>query len=113
MKDFDIDDRIIIKIVDELLIKFDYLEKKNVSGLFIFINKDQKEIEKLRKEYQDNPDLENQLYKEDLDEKNDENENNNEKENKNVINIKSENTKENNENKIENENIEKNEIINN
>lgn len=111
MKDFNIDDRIIIKIIDEILKKFDYLENKKYANLFVFINNDQKEIEKLRKEYQDNPDLEKELYKEDLEEKIDENKNNDKKEDKNNINIENENIKENNENKIENENTEKNEII--
>ena len=111
MKDFNIDDRIIIKIIDEILKKFDYLENKKYANLFVFINNDQKEIEKLRKEYQDNPDLEKELYKEDLEEKIDENKNNDKKEDKNNINIENENLKENNENKIENENTEKNEII--
>ena len=87
MKDFNIDDRIIIKIIDEILKKFDYIENKKYANLFVFINNDQKEIEKLRKEYQDNPDLEKQLYKEELEEKIDENE--------------KENIKENNENKNE------------
>ena len=111
MKDFNIDDRIIIKIIDEILKKFDYLENKKYANLFVFINNDQKEIEKLRKEYQDNPDLEKELYKEDLEEKIDENKNNDKKGDKNNINIENENIKENNENKIENENTEKNEII--
>ena len=99
MKDFNIDDRIIIKIIDEILKKFDYLENKKYANLFVFINNDQKEIEKLRKEYQDNPDLEKQLYKEELEEKIDENEDKNEKEN--IFNSEKENIKENNENKNE------------
>ena len=99
MKDFNIDDRIIIKIIDEILKKFDYIENKKYANLFVFINNDQKEIEKLRKEYQDNPDLEKQLYKEELEEKIDENEDKNEKEN--IFNSEKENIKENNENKNE------------
>ena len=112
MKDFDIDERIIIKIIDEKLKKFDYIENKKYTNLFVFINNDQKEIEKLRKEYQDNPNLEKELYKEDLEEKIDESKNDDKKDDKNNINIENENKKENNENKIENENTEKNEIIN-
>ena len=99
MKDFNIDDRIIIKIIDEILKKFDYIENKKYANLFVFINNDQKEIEKLRKEYQDNPDLEKQLYKEELEEKIDENEDKNEKEN--IFNSEKENIKDNNENKNE------------
>ena len=66
MKDFHIDDRIIIKIIDEFLIKYDYKKEEGYGKLFIFINNDINEIEKLRKEYQDNPDLEAQLYPQDI-----------------------------------------------
>ena len=65
MKEFKIDDRIIIKIIDEFVKKYDYSETSNLAPLFIFINSDPNEIEKLRKEYLDNPDLEKQLYPED------------------------------------------------
>ena len=65
MKDFNIDNRIIIKIVDEISQKYEYLEIKNDKSLFFIITNDPKEIEILRKEYQDNPNLENQLYQED------------------------------------------------
>ena len=110
MKDFNIDDRIIIKIIDEILKKFDYIENKKYANLFVFINNDQKEIEKLRKEYQDNPDLEKQLYKEELEEKIDENEDKNEKEN--IFNSEKDNIKENNENKNEISNEKDNNNIN-
>ena len=78
MKEFKIDDRIIIKIIDELLEKYNYSENKKYGPLFIFVNNDPKEIEKLRKEYKENPDLENQLYKENVEEN--ENINDNDKE---------------------------------
>ena len=66
MKDFNIDDRIIIKIIDEFLEKYNYIKEEGYGDLFIFINNDLDEIEKLRKEYQDNPDLEAQLFPQDV-----------------------------------------------
>lgn len=76
MKDFNIDDRIIIKIIDEFLIKYDYIKEEGYGKLFIFINNDLNEIEKMRKEYQDNPDLEAQLYPQDINKTNNTNKEN-------------------------------------
>ena len=70
LKDFKIDDRIIIKIIDEFLQKYDFSEQDDNKNIFIPINIDSNEIEKMRKEYQDNPKLENQLYPEDKNESN-------------------------------------------
>ena len=73
MKEFNIDDRIILKIVDEFILLYDNIYKFDpgfFSILFSFINNDEKEIEKLRNEYKNNPDLEKELYQENF-EKND------------------------------------------
>ena len=73
MKEFKIDDRIILKIVDEFILLYDNIYKFDpgfFSLLFSFINNDEKEIEKLRNEYKNNPDLEKELYQENF-EKND------------------------------------------
>ena len=73
MKEFNIDDRIILKIVDEFILLYDNIYKFDpgfFSLLFSFINNDEKEIEKLRNEYKNNPDLEKELYQENF-EKND------------------------------------------
>ena len=62
MKDFEIDIRIIIKIVDEFVEKYNYLNEDNYNALLSVICKDIKKIEDYRKEYKDNPEIENQLY---------------------------------------------------
>jgi len=59
MMDFEIDKRIIIKIIDEFIEKFNYLSDKYKQSLFELISHDKEEIEKLRKEY--NPSLETEL----------------------------------------------------
>ena len=61
MKNFHVDDRIIIKIIDEFLEKYNYLDEESYKNLFNLIS-NMEEAEKLRKEYKENPDLENQLY---------------------------------------------------
>ena len=79
MKELHIDDRIIIKIIDEFITlydKYDCFDKGSFGVLFSFINNDLNEIEKLRKEYKNNPDLEKQLYKDDFKENNNDNNNN-------------------------------------
>ena len=59
MQDFEIDKRIMVKIVDEFIEKFNYLSDKNKQSIFEIISPDIQEIEKLRKEY--NPSLEPEL----------------------------------------------------
>ena len=59
MLDFEIDKRIVIKITDEFIEKFNYLSDKNKESVFGMISSDKEEIEKLRKEY--NPSLEPEL----------------------------------------------------
>ena len=51
MIDFQIDKRIILKIADEYIQKYNYLSDKNLDNLISLISKDKEEIEKLRKEY--------------------------------------------------------------
>ena len=104
MKEFRIDNRIIVKIIDEILNKYDCTKPGIYGSPFVLINNDPKEIEKLRKEYQDNPDLENQLYKNNLNVKTNENKKNNEEENnedKEENNIKKEGNDNNNKNNKE------------
>ena len=59
---FGLDNRIIIKIVDEFLEKYKYLNKESYDSLFTIISQDKKKIEQYRKEYKENPNLENELY---------------------------------------------------
>ena len=66
MIEFNIDKRIIIKIVDEFLKQYNYSNKNGYGSLFFMIDEDPTMIEKLRTEIHDNPDLENQLYKENI-----------------------------------------------
>ena len=53
------DKKIVLKIADEFIKKYDYLSNSNLDTLFGIISNDKEEIEKLRKEY-------NQPSKEDL-----------------------------------------------
>ena len=59
MIDFEIDKRIIVKIIDEFIEKFEYLSDNYKQSIFELISSDKEEIEKLRKEY--NPSLEPEL----------------------------------------------------
>ena len=70
MIEFNIDKRIIIKIVDEFLKQYNYPNKNGYGSLFFMIDEDPTVIEKLRTEIHDNPDLENQLYKENINDNN-------------------------------------------
>ena len=80
MKKYKIDIRIIIKIFDEIAEKNNNLSKENFDTIFSAINNDTKKIEEYRKEYKENPDLENQLNN-----KGDKHNENNEGEQKNNI----------------------------
>ena len=51
MVDFGIDKRIILKITDEFVEKYNYLSKENLKSLYSMISNDKEEIEKFRKEY--------------------------------------------------------------
>ena len=127
MKDFEIDKKIIIKIMDEFIEKYNYLSKTNKDNIYMVITQGEEDIEKLRKEY--DPSLEDELieYKKN-DEKNVEKENDKEKnekerrieennqnendiKNNNEINIINEEQKEKENNIIKEDNLENN-IIN-
>ena len=78
MKKYKIDARIIIKIFDEISEKYNNWSKESYYTLFAAISQDIKEIEEYRKGYQENPDLEKQLYNyEDEEEKENNIDNNN------------------------------------
>ena len=61
MIDLNIDKRIMVKIIDEFLIKYNYLDEKNINNLFALISSDSQEISKLRNQYKENPNLEKEL----------------------------------------------------
>ena len=61
MKCSGIDIRIIIKITDEFLDKYNYLDEEGVSTLFGILSIDMEKVDKFRKEYKENPDLEKSL----------------------------------------------------
>ena len=73
MKELGIDIRIIIKIMDEFLLKYNYLSKESYNVLFSILDNNPKQIEKYRKELKDNPNLENELYNNDKKNDNDDN----------------------------------------
>ena len=115
MKQLGIDYRIIVKIVDEFLKKYQYLNQESNKTVFSLISQDPNQIEKYRKELQDNPNLEKELYNND-----DNNENDNiDKDNNNIINKNNEDNndidvKKNNENNnMEINNVDNNEYNNN
>ena len=60
MREFYMDDRVIIKIIDEFAEKY-YVQKEFVDSIFGVINPNPEEIEKLREEYKNNPNFENEL----------------------------------------------------
>ena len=128
MKDFEIDIRVILKIMDEFIKKYNYLSDNNINVIYGVISPEIEEIEKLRKEY--NTSLEDELIIEkdvneeekskEEDKKNNSNienkdkeistKGNNNEENKNEINEKTINKEENNENLIKDKEKETNEI---
>ena len=61
MLDLDIDKRIMVKIIDEFLNKYNFLEEESINNLFVLISNDSQEISKLRNQYKENPNLENEL----------------------------------------------------
>ena len=50
------DKKIVLKISDEFIKKYDYLSNENLNTLFSIISQDKEEIEKLRNEYNQNKD---------------------------------------------------------
>ena len=59
MADFELDKRIILKIIDEFIEKYNYLSKTNINSLYELITEGKLDIEQLRKEY--SPSLEEEL----------------------------------------------------
>jgi hypothetical protein len=82
MNEIKIDKRIILKLLDEIIEKYQYLDEVSIQNLEVFISNSSEEIKQLRKEYKDNPDLENEIDNEIMNEKDEivENEENEEKE---------------------------------
>ena len=111
MKDFDMDKKIILKIIDEFIQKYNYLSQSNKDNIYMIITQGEEDIEKLRKEY--DPSLEDELIES---KKNDEQQVKNDKEKNQKdnkpeeINQKENDIKNNNDNNIINE--EKKEIKN-
>lgn len=82
---FNMDKRIIIKIIDEISEKFQYLTEESFETIFTLLDCNKEQIEEYRKEIKENKDLENQLFNSET--SNDAN-NNNDKENENNTNKK-------------------------
>ena len=61
MIEMKLDKRIILKLFDEIIEKYKYLDKENITNLESFISSSPEEIEKLRKEIKENPNLENEI----------------------------------------------------
>lgn len=59
---FNMDKRIIIKIIDEISEKFHYLTEESFETIFTLLGCNKEQIEKYRKEIKENKDLENQLF---------------------------------------------------
>ena len=118
MKDFEIDKKVIIKIIDEFIQKYNYLSKNNKDNIYMVITQGEEDIEKLRKEY--DPSLEDELieYKKNDEkkvEKENEKEKNGEESRNNEKKVEKENDKEKNgkESTIEENNQKENDIKNN
>jgi hypothetical protein len=95
MVELNVDKRIILKLLDEILEKYKYMDDVSKLSLMKFISNNPEDIEKMRKEIKDNPNIENEIEKKIEDEKIDDNDNNiNSEAPKNEININEENTKE-------------------
>ena len=95
MVELNVDKRIILKLLDEILEKYKYMDDGSKLSLMKFISNNPEDIEKMRKEIKDNPNIENEIEKKIEDEKMDNNDNNSNSEApKNEININEENTKE-------------------
>ena len=64
MLDLTIDKRIMVKVIDEFIDKYKYLDEANINDLFAMISPDSNEISKFRKEYKENSNLENEIINE-------------------------------------------------
>ena len=61
MKEFYMDDRIIVRIIDEFVQKY-HVQKEFADSIYGVVNSNPEEIEKLRQEYNNNPNIENELF---------------------------------------------------
>ena len=95
MMELNLDKRIILILIDEILDKYKYMDDGSKLNLEKFISNSPEEIEKIRKEIKDNPNLENEIEKEIEDEKIDidNNDDSNTETPKSEIKINEENTK--------------------
>ena len=62
MVGFNMDKRIIIKIIDEISEKYKYLNEESMLTIFTLLGCNKEQIETYRKEIKENKDLENELY---------------------------------------------------
>ena len=61
MKEFFVDDRLIVKIIDEFVEKYQ-IQKEFADTIYAGVVSDKpEEVEKIRNEYQNNPNFENEL----------------------------------------------------
>ena len=107
MKDFCLDKRVIIKIADEFIAKYNYLSKNNINTIYDLLTEGKEDIEQLKKEY--SPDLEKELN---IENNIEETEKLKENDNNKINEDKDKDDKDDKENKEENLNNEKNEINN-
>ena len=54
------DDRIVVKIIDEFVEKY-HIQKEFAQSIYDVINSNPEELEKLRQEYKNNPNIENEM----------------------------------------------------
>lgn len=73
MNELEIDKRIILKILDEIIERYNYLDEESKNNIERFISNSSEEIEQIRKEYKENPNLEYEIEK--MNEKEEENKN--------------------------------------
>ena len=60
MREFFMDDRIIVRIIDEFTAKY-HVQKEIADSIYTVVSSNPEEIEKLRQEYNNNPNIENEL----------------------------------------------------
>jgi len=60
MREFFMDDRIVVKIIDEFVEKY-HVQKEFAQSIYDVINSNPEELEKLRQEYKNNPNIENEM----------------------------------------------------
>ena len=59
MKDFEIDKRVILKIIDEFLEKYNFVSENNINTIYLMLTEGKDDIQNLRKDY--DPSLEDEL----------------------------------------------------